>query len=149
VPGFDAEVHASGRGSHSVVVPRTVLAELSSRRVQVRIGDETFETTLGTYGGRTFLGLRKTLLTALGVGAGDQIHVELEALPPVEEPETEPTPVTCPELDEALATDAPLREAWLRLPDGHREEYGRWVSGGTDAEVRRLRISRLRHRLVP
>jgi Domain of unknown function (DUF1905)/Bacteriocin-protection, YdeI or OmpD-Associated len=149
VPAFDAEVRASGRGSHSVVVPKAVLTELGSRRVVARIGPESFEATLGAYGGRTFLGLRKSLLVALGVVAGDEVHVELEPAAPAEEAEPEATPVTCIELDEALATDALLREAWQRLPEGHRDEYGRWISAGSDPDARQTRIARLRHRLLP
>lgn len=149
MPAFDAEVRASGRGSHAVVVPRAVVAALPSRRVVVRIGAESFETTLGTYGGRTFLGLRKGLLTALGVGAGDTVHVELEQGAAPEEPQAEPVPVACAELDEALRADPLLAEAWQRLPEGHREEYGRWVSGGDDADVRGARVLRVRHRIVP
>ena len=146
---FDAEVRASGRGSHAVVVPKAVIAEVGSRRVVVRIGPETFEATLGAYGGRTFLGLRKSLLTALGVTAGDQVHVELEPAAPSEEPAVaEPQPSACAELDAALATDQPLREAWQQLPDAHREEYGRWISAGSDPEARQTRVTRLRHRLL-
>jgi len=150
VPVFDAEVRASGRGSHAVVVPRAVLTELGTRRVVVRIGTETFESTLGTYGGRTFLGLRKAVLTAVGAAAGDTVHVELEPGTPAEEPQpTEAAPLTCPELEEALATDAAFREAWSALPDGHREEYGRWVSSGPDTGARLGRIARVRYRLLP
>jgi antitoxin component of MazEF toxin-antitoxin module len=148
VPAFDAEVRASGRGSHAVVVPKSVLGDLGSRRVLVRIGSQSFEATLGAYGGRTFLGLRKAVLTALGVTAGDSVHVELEPLAPVAEPEAEPAPTTCPELDAALETDPPLHEAWQALPADHREEYGRWLSGGADPDDRRTRIARLRHRLL-
>ncbi len=150
MPAFDAEVRASGRGSHAVVVPKAVVAELPTRRVLVRIGDESFEATLGAYGGRTFLGLRKSLLTALGVAAGDALHVELEPAEPAEEPApSEPSPLTCPELDQALAADGALREGWSTLADGHREEYGRWISAGADPDDRRARIARLRHRLLP
>ncbi|RYZ30347.1 MAG: DUF1905 domain-containing protein [Propionibacteriaceae bacterium] len=149
MPAFDAEVRASGRGSHAVVVPKTVVAVLASRRVLVTIGSKSFEATLGAYGGRTFLGLRKSLLTALGVSAGDTVHVELEAGTPVEEPVAEPDPVTCPELDAALAADPPLGTAWSALPEDHRAEYGRWINIGEDAEVRQARITRLRHRLLP
>jgi hypothetical protein len=132
-----------------VVVPRPVVAQLGTRRVRVRIGDETFESTLGAYGGRTFLGLRTPLLTRLGLGAGDSVHVELEPGAPLEEPTVEVQPTTCAELDEALATDAALSEAWWSLPEGHREEYGRWISGGPDPASRRARIDRLRHRVLP
>jgi hypothetical protein len=149
VPAFDAEIRASGRGSHSLVVPKAVVAELASRRVVATIGPELFEATLGAYGGRTFLGLRKSVLTALGVVAGDQVHVELEPAAPVEEPEAEAVPLTCPELDEALTTDAPLQQAWSSLPEDHRDEYGRWISAGPDDGTRRTRIARLRHRLLP
>ena len=149
MPAFDAEVRASGRGSHAVVVPKTVVAELAARRVRVTIGSESFEATLGAYGGRTFLGLRKSLLTALGVSAGDTVHVELEAGTPVEAPVAEPDPVTCPELDAALEADPPLGTAWSALPEDHRAEYGRWVSGGEDPDVRETRTARLRHRLLP
>ena len=124
------------------------MAELASRRVLVTIGSESFEATLGAYGGRTFLGLRKTLLTALGVAAGDSVHVELEAGTPAKEPTLEPDPVTCPELGSALEADAPLHAAWSALPEDHRDEYGRWVSAGEDADTRRTRIARLRHRLL-
>ena len=146
---FDAEVRASGRGSHALVVPKAVVAELGSRRVVVRIGPETFEVTLGAYGGRTFLGLRKALLTTLGVVAGDTVHVELEAAAPVEEVEAEAAPSTCPELDDVLAADETFRGAWSALPDGHRAEYGRWISAGTEPADRRSRIARLHHRLLP
>jgi hypothetical protein len=150
VVAFDAEVRASGRRSHAVVVPKAVVAELGSRRVVVRIGPETFEATLGAYGGRTFLGLRKALLTALEVAAGDQVHVELEPAAPAEAPEeAEPSPSTCAELDAALHTDAPLGQAWSALPEGHQDEYGRWISAGADPEARHTRIDRLRHRLLP
>jgi antitoxin component of MazEF toxin-antitoxin module len=150
VPGFDAEVRSSGRGSHAVVVPRAVVAELGTRRVLVRLGAESFETTLGAYGGRTFLGLRASLLTALGLVAGDQVHVELEPGTPVAESDpAEPSPLTCAELDAALEAEPLLRTAWEGLPPGHREEYGRWISGGADPEARQTRITRLRHRLLP
>lgn len=149
MPAFDAEVRASGRGSHAVVVPKAVVAELPSRRVLVTIGSESFEATLGAYGGRTFLGLRKSLLTTLGVTVGGTVHVELGAGTPVEQPASEPDPVTCAELDHALAADAPLHQAWSALPKDHRDEYGRWVSAGDDADTRQARITRLRHRLLP
>lgn len=145
---FDAEVRASGRGSHAVVVPRTVVAALPSRRVEVHVGAETFEATLGAYGGRTFLGLRKSLLTALGVTAGDTVHVRLEPAAAAPETEAPLPPTTCAELDEALADDDRFAAAWARLPDGHREEYGRWVSGGDEPDARRARVDRVRHRLA-
>ena len=148
MPGFDAEVRASGCGSHAVVVPRPVVAELGTRRARARIGDETFETTLGAYGGRTFLGLRKALLTALGVTAGDTVNVELEPCLPREEPEPDVTATTCPELGSALIADERFREAWQALPEGHQAEYGRWVSAGDDAETREARIVRVKRRLL-
>lgn len=149
MPGFDAQVRASGRGSHAVVVPKAVVAELGARRVLATIGSESFEATLGSYGGRTFLGLRKAVLTALGVAAGDAVHVVLEAGSTADEPEPgEAAPTTCAELEAALEADAALREAWSTLPEGHRDEYGRWVSAGEDAASRQARIARLRHRLL-
>lgn len=149
MPAFDAEVRASGRGSHSVVVPKTVVTELGSRRVLVRIGSESFEATLGAYAGRTFLGLRKALLTALGVAAGDQVHVELEPAPTQEPEPAAAPPTTCAELDAALGSNRPLQEAWQRLPQDHREEYGRWISSAAEPDDRQGRITRLRHRLLP
>ena len=148
MPGFDAEVRASGRGSHAVVVPKGVLAELGTRRVRATISTESFEATLGAYGGRTFLGLRKSLLTAAGVAAGDSVHVDLEPASPIEEPAEQPQPTTCAELDEALGSDDALRLAWQALPDDHGDEYGRWISGADDPETRRVRIARVRARLT-
>ena len=146
---FDAEVRASGRGSHAVVVPKTVVAALASRRVRARIGDETFEATLGTYGGRTFLGLRKAVLTALGVAAGATVHVTLEPGAATEDPASETGPVTCAELEASLTDDPALRRTWEALPAGHRAEYGRWIAVGPDADERQARVARLRHRLLP
>lgn len=148
MPGFDAEVRASGRGSHAVVVPRPVVAELGTRRVRVRLGDESFEATLGAYGGRTYLGLRKSLLTALGVVAGDTVHVELEPGAPVEEPGPEAAPTTCPELESALTADERFAAAWQAQPEGHQEEYGRWISGSEDQETREARVERVKRRLL-
>lgn len=148
MPGFDAEVRASGRGSHALVVPKAVVAGLGTRRVRATIGTESFETTLGAYGGRTFLGLRKSLLAALGVAEGDTVHVDLESTPPAEAPAEEPQATTCGELADALASDPALRDAWQALPEGHRDEYGRWISGGDEPETRRARIARLRQRLL-
>ena len=148
MPGFDAEVRASGRGSHAVVVPKDVVAALGSRRVVARVGEESFEATLGAYGGRTFLGLRKSLLTALGLAAGATVHVELEAAAPVAAPEVPPEPTSCAELEDALRDDAELAAAWEALPAGHREEYGRWISTAEDAADRSARTTRLRHRLL-
>ena len=149
MPDFDAEVRASGRGSHAVVVPKAVVTELGTRRVLARIGDESFETTLGAYGGRTFLGLRKSLLTALGVAAGDTVHVDLEPCAPAEETQPEAALTTCSELESALAEDGGFAEAWRALPAGHRDEYGRWISVGEDPKARQTRIERLRRRLLP
>lgn len=146
--GFDAEVRASGRGSHAVVVPKGVVTELTTRRVRATIGTESFETTLGAYGGRTFLGLRKSLLTTLGVVAGDTVHVDLEPAAPAEAPTEEPQATTCGELEEALASDPALRDAWQALPEGHRDEYGRWISGGDEPGDRRSRTARVRDRLL-
>ena len=133
-------------------MPRAVVTALPSRRVVATIGAETFEATLGAYGGRTFLGLRKALLTSLGLGAGDQVHVELAPaelvadLDPDEEADR--APETAVELDEALAGDPAFARAWARLPGEHRLEYGRWVAAGAVEATRRTRIERLRHRLV-
>ncbi len=149
VPGFDAEVRASGRGSHAVVVPKALANGLGTRRVVARIGDESFETTLGAYGGRTFLGLRASLLSALGLAAGDTVHVDLAPGAPVEPPQAEPRATTCTELEAGLVDDALFREAWEALPHGHRDEYGRWISVGEDPQTRRSRIERLRRRLLP
>ena len=146
---FDAEVRASGRGSHALVVPKPVVTELGTRRVLVRIGPESFEATLGAYGGRTFLSLRKSHLVALGAVAGDTLHVELDPAPPAAEPEAEAVATTCPELEDTLAGDAPFREVWQALPEGHQTEYGRWISVGEDPDTRQTRIARLHHRLLP
>ena len=124
------------------------MSALPTRRVRVRISAETFEATLGTYGGRTFLGLRKAVLTALGVAAGDSVRVELEPGAAVEEPTPEPAPVTCPELEAALTQDADLARAWASLPEVHHDEYGRWIAAGSEPQARATRIARLRHRLT-
>ena len=76
------------------------------------------------------------------------MHVELEPGAPVETPAEEPAPTTCDELESALTADERFAEAWRSQPEGHQDEYGRWISGGEDEETRGARIERVKGRLL-
>ncbi|HEY5874909.1 MAG TPA: YdeI/OmpD-associated family protein [Ilumatobacteraceae bacterium] len=71
---------AEGKDAVGFVVPPDVIEQLGHGArppVRVRIGDHEFRYTVGVMGGRAMIGLSKAVRQAIGVGAGDEIDVEL------------------------------------------------------------------------
>ena len=71
---------AEGKDAVGFVVPPDVIEQLGHGArppVRVRIGDYEFRYTVGVMGGRAMIGLSKAVRQATGIGAGDEIDVEL------------------------------------------------------------------------
>ncbi len=71
---------AEGKDALGLVVPPDVIEQLGHGArppVRVRIGDHEFRYTVGVMGGRAMIGLSKAVRQATGLGAGDEIDVEL------------------------------------------------------------------------
>src|SRR3954452_24423141 len=95
-------IEQAGRGGHALRLPFRAAEVFGAARPPVRVvadGQLEFRTTLASYGGDSWLGLRKDPLGELGLAAGGAITVTIEADP-------EPRLVTPPEeLADALADD--------------------------------------------
>lgn len=132
---FDARLERRGEGV-VVELPFDVRAAFGQARPPVRgtIQSVPFRSTVAVYGGRSYLGFRRELREAAGVGAGDTVTIEVDR-------DDEPREVTVPaDLAAALAEDAIAQEAWDRLSFTHRREYVEAIEGAKREETRRRRL---------
>lgn len=141
---FSAVVASSGGGGHVVEVPAEVAAAFPGARPTVAavVNGVPYRSRLAVYGGRSYLGLRLELLTALGATVGDSVQVELaEDRAPrlVEEP---------PELAGALAAEPAARAAYDALSYSHRREYATWVADAKRPDTRARRVAETIRRLL-
>jgi hypothetical protein len=77
---FDGRLE-SDQGACFIRVPPEVLAALGQLKrmpVKVSINGYTYRTTIAVYGGKSYLGVRREVLKAAGVAAGDPLTVGLE-----------------------------------------------------------------------
>ncbi|SDS80420.1 DUF1905 domain-containing protein [Microlunatus soli] len=77
----DGIVESAGGGGHALRLPFLAKDVFGRARATVRVvaeGKLEFTTTLASYGGVSWLGLRKDQLAELGLGAGDPISVTIE-----------------------------------------------------------------------
>jgi hypothetical protein len=75
-------IEAAGGGGHALLLPINAKEVFGKARARVRVVAENrleFRTTLASYGGKSYLGLRKDQLAELGLSAGDPITVTIEA----------------------------------------------------------------------
>lgn len=102
--------------------------------VQVTIDEHPpFRTTIASYGGVGWIGLRKDQQAEFGVSVGDQVTVQVEA-------DTAPRDVELPPELAAAFIDAPDAAAvYDALSFTHRKEYARWVA---EAKLQQTRDSR-------
>ena len=140
---FRAEVLSAGQGGHAAIVPPEVAAGFTSKRPRVvaQVNGVEYRSRLMVYGGKTFLGLRKDLLRALELDAGDEVQIELvedEEAPVVSEPA---------ELISALDAYPAARAAYDALPFTHRQEYARWIDEGKRPQTREDRVAKTLRRL--
>lgn len=132
-------IEQAGRGGHALRLPFKAAEVFGAARPPVRViadGQLEFRTTLSSYGGDSWLGLRKDQLAELGLGPGDPITVTIEA-------DTEPRVVTPPEeLADALAGDPEAAQAFERLSYSHQREYATWIAEAKQSITRRRRAAK-------
>jgi len=135
---FSADLERVGASSARLRVPVDLKALYGRARppLKVTIGEHTWRTTPGVYGGVAYLGLNKGVRAAAGVDAGDRVRVTIELY-------TEPRTVAVPgDLRAALAADPDAQAAFDTLSFTHRREYVEWVDEAKRAETRARRIAR-------
>jgi bifunctional DNA-binding transcriptional regulator/antitoxin component of YhaV-PrlF toxin-antitoxin module len=136
---FSGQLEQSGRGGGQwIVVPFDAREAFGEARPPVRgtVGGTPFRSRLAVYGGRTYLGLRREIREAAGVGVGDLVEVVLEL-------DDEPREVVIPpELEAALGVDADVRATFDALAFTHRREYAEWIDGAKREPTRALRAAK-------
>ena len=98
-------------------------------------GHEPFRTTIASYGGQGWIGLRKAQREDLMVGEGDEITmtVEFDDVPRVAE--------VPPELAAALASNPDAAQAFEGLSFSHSREYAEWVGEAKRPATRERRAA--------
>ena len=119
-------------------VPREVVEGLGPGKrpaVRVTIRGHTYRSTVAPYGDEFFLPLNAQNRTSAGVGAGDEVEVQIEL-------DTEPREVSVPaDLLSALEGDPQARRRFDGLSYSHKREYVTWIEEAKKAETRERRIA--------
>ena len=135
---FDVELVAAGPSGKNLMItlpsdPRPVFGT-AKPPVVVHLDDHPpFSTTVAVMGGQPIFGLRQAQIAALGVAAGQTVHVRIVH-------ETAPRTVELPaELKTAFATAADAHRAYDALTASQRKEFARWVGTAAKQETRDAR----------
>ena len=135
---FSVELERVGKSSARLRVP-VDLKDIYGRArppLKVTIGEHTWRTTPGVYGGVAYIGLNKGVRSAAGVDAGDRVRVTMEL-------DSEPRTVAVPaDLEAALRADPEATAAFAKLSFTHQREYVEWVEEAKRSETRARRIER-------
>ena len=109
---FRALIEGAGKTAAGIEVPARVVSALGSTKrpaVRVTINGHTYRSTVAVLGGRFMMGVSAEVRAAAGVGAGEQVEVEMEL-------DTVPREVTVPPaLTTELAGDAAARQRFEAL----------------------------------
>ena len=123
---------------HAIEVPFDPVEVFGRARAPVRVvidGHPAFRTTLASYSGRGWIGLRKAQLADMGLRADDDVTVSVEA-------DDTARDVDVPaELTVALAENPAAGAAFAALPPSHRREYAGWVGEAKRAATRERRAT--------
>jgi hypothetical protein len=136
---FEATFDSGGVGKVGMVeVPFDVKAFFGRARppVVANVNGYEFRTTPVVYGGKTFVGLRKSHVDASGLRVGQRVKVTLAL--DLEERVVE-TPA---DLSAALAKDKKARAAWEKLSFTHKREHVEAIVGAKRPETRARRVER-------
>lgn len=134
---FKAVLGARGSGG-LIEVPFDVKATFGSARAPViaTVNGVTWRTTVATYGGKYYVGMRRELREQAGVDDGDSVAVTLA-------PDDAPRTVEVPEdLAAALKRSPRAGRTFDGLSFTHRREYVEWITGAKKEETRRRRIEK-------
>jgi len=136
---FRTTVQRSGKTATGLLVPDEVVAALGAGKrppVQVTVGGHTYRTTVASMGGRFLVPLSAENRTAAGVGAGDDVEVDVLL-------DTAAREVTVPaDLVDALEHDDQARQFFDDLAYSHRKEWVRWIEESKKVETRTSRTVR-------
>ncbi len=136
---FRTVIEGSGKNNTGIVVPAEVVTALGhGRRPPVRVGlnGHTYRSTVAVMGGRSLISLSAENRTKAGVGAGDEVEVEVTL-------DLEPRVVDVPEdLARALAGAGDARAFFDGLSPSQKSWHVLQVEGAKTPETRERRIAK-------
>jgi hypothetical protein len=137
---FTATLDLHGKTATGLDVPAGVVEALGAGKrppVHVTINGHTWRSTIAAYRGDYFLGVSAENRAGAGIAAGDRVDVDVAL-------DTEPRTVDVPpDLDAALAADAPARAAFDALSDSNRNGFVQQLTGAKTDATRRRRLDRI------
>jgi bacteriocin resistance YdeI/OmpD-like protein/uncharacterized protein DUF1905 len=130
----------SDQGACFIRVPPEVMTALGQRKrapVNVTINAYSYRTTIATYRGKAYLGVRREVREAAGVAAGEQLTVGLEY-------DAELRTVDLPgSLRATLGADPRAAAAFEKLSYTRQKEVVQWLNGAKREETQRRRMERV------
>lgn len=142
---FSATVELHGKTATGIEVPAEVVERLGAGRrpaVRATLNQHTYATTLGVMGGRTLLPVSAEHRAAAGLGAGDEVEVELVA-------DDAPRTVEVPDdLAAAVAAEPAAQATFDACTPSQRKEWVRWVTEAKRDQTRTDRLAKTVEALV-
>ena len=136
---FRTSVQRGGKTATGLLIPDPVVSALGSGRrppVRVTIGEHTYRTTVASMGGRFLVPLSAENRRAAGVGAGDDVDVDIAL-------DRAPREVAVPDdLAAALADHDDARRFFDGLAYTHRKEWVRWIEEAKKPITRSTRVDK-------
>ena len=137
---FRAVVELNGKTATGIPVPEQIMTGLGGGKrpkVRVTVNGFSYRSSVGSMGGRSMLPVSAQIRDGAGIGAGDEVEVDVEL-------DDAPREVSVPEdVTAALAGVPEARAAFGQLSYSHQR---RWVTSVEDAktpETRQRRIDKM------
>lgn len=131
---------------HAVALPFDPVLIFGRARVPVLVtvpGHEPFRTTVASYAGTGWIGLRKAQLVQLAVDVGDEITMTVTV-------DDAPRVVELPaELASALSDHPDVAARFAAMSYSHRREYADWVREAKQPATRTRRAAQVLDRIRP
>ena len=136
---FHTTILGTGKTTTGIEVPVEVVESLGAGKrpaVRVTVGGHTYRSSIATMDGTPMISLSAENRAASGVGAGDEVDVEVEL-------DTAPREVAVPpELAEALERDPAAKAVFDGLSYSRKLRYALDVEGAKTAETRARRLEK-------
>lgn len=136
---FTTTILASGKNNTGIPVPESVVVALDAGTripVVVTLGGYSYRSSIVPYGGRFLISLSAENRAASGVGAGDEVEVDVVV-------DDQPREVEVPaDLAEALAGDSDAASAFAALSFSNKKRIVLSVEGAKTRETRDRRIAK-------
>ncbi|KRC63761.1 hypothetical protein ASE12_02655 [Aeromicrobium sp. Root236] len=135
---FHSTVELGGKTATGIEVPADVVETLGGGKrppVTVTIAGHTYRTTIAPMGGRFMIPLSAENRSAAGVGAGDEVDVEIAL-------DTAPREMKAPDdLAEALRASPEAEAFFESLSFSHKRSYVDWIVAAKKDETRQRRVT--------